>query len=78
VAALSKKLRETSPQYASKIKTLEALQIELVARHASLREIGFNYLNKKIPRTTYEELSSKYSGEISSVVSRIRGLLEEA
>jgi len=77
VTNLSKRLREVSPQYANRIKTLEGLQIELRARHASLREIGFNYHNKKIPRSTYEELSSRYSGEISDVVSKIRAILEE-
>jgi len=77
MAAMSKKLRERSPQYNAKMSAFEGLQTDLRARHASLREIGFNYLNKKIPRSTYEELSPKYSEEITGVVSKIRAFLEE-
>jgi len=73
----SRKLSGTSSYYAGKLRNYESLWAELQAKHASQREVGFGYLNKKISRATYSELADRYSREISVTLAKIRSLLEE-
>jgi hypothetical protein len=73
----TRRLTAASPHYAGRIRSYESLWAELQAKHASQREVGFGYLNKKISRAAYAELSERYSREISSTISKIRSLLEE-
>jgi len=73
----SRRLVGVSSQFASRLRNYDSLWAELQAKHASLREVGFGYLNKKISRAAYSELSERYSREISNTISKIRSLLEE-
>jgi hypothetical protein len=72
----SRRLVGVSSQYGSRLRNYEGLWAELQAKHASQREVGFGYLNRKISRAAYSELSERYSREISDTVSKIRSLLE--
>jgi hypothetical protein len=72
----SRKLIGVSSQYGSRLRNYDGLWAELQAKHASQREVGFGYLNRKISRAAYSELSERYSREISDTVSKIRSLLE--
>ena len=73
----SRRLIGVSSQYASRLRSYDGLWAELQAKHASQREVGYGYLNKKISRAAYSELSERYSREISDTISKIRSLLEE-
>jgi len=77
VRDLSRRLPGASAFYASKMKTYESLWAELQAKQASRREVGFGYLNKKISRAAFAELSERYSKEISDTVYKLRSLLDE-
>jgi hypothetical protein len=72
----SRRLVGVSSQYGSRLRNYDSLWAELQAKHASQREVGFEYLNRKISRAAYSELSERYSREISDTVSKIRSLLE--
>jgi len=71
----SRRLTATSSYYAGRLRSYESLWAELQAKHASQREVGFGYLNRKISKAAYAELSERYSHEISDTVSKIRSLL---
>lgn len=73
----SRRLTAASPYYASRLRSYESLWAELQAKHASHREVGFGYLNKKISKAAYAELSERFSREISDTISKIRSLLED-
>ncbi|HYA22331.1 MAG TPA: hypothetical protein VEG31_04075, partial [Thermoproteota archaeon] len=73
----SRRLIGVSSQYASRVRNYDGLWAELQAKHASQREVGYEYLNKKISRAAYSELSERYSREISDTISKIRSLLED-
>lgn len=72
----SRRLVGVSSQYGSRLRNYDGLWAELQAKHASQREVGFGYLNRKISRAAYSELSERYSREISDTISKIRSFLE--
>ena len=73
----SRRITTTSSYYAGRLRSYESLWAELQAKHASQREVGFGYLNRKISKAAYAELSERYSREISDTISKIRALLED-
>ncbi|MBS7648296.1 hypothetical protein KEJ17_01430 [Candidatus Bathyarchaeota archaeon] len=76
LSQLKSRLQELGPPMADPLKELDALEAELQEARNSLREIRTLFLNRKISKKSYNELSEKYSQEIDDLTNRIIDFLK--
>lgn len=73
---LRARLQELGPPTTDSLKELDALESELQEARNSLREMRALFVNRKISKKSYSELSEKYSREINELTDRIIDLLK--
>jgi|GEM_PF-3305802 hypothetical protein len=71
LSQLKSRLQELGPPMTDALKELDALDAELQEARNSLREVRMLFLNRKISKKFYNELSEKYTREIDDLTNRI-------